>query len=50
MGKIKTLRKRANKKEYRARLKQEVEAREGAIAGLQIKLQKVTAEMKTAKR
>ena len=44
--------KRANKKEYRARLKgrQEVEAREGAITGLRIKLQKVTEEMKIAKR
>ena len=50
MGKLSSLRKRRNKKEYRARLKLEIEAREGAIAGLKVKLRKSIAEMKLAKR
>lgn len=50
MGKLSCLRKRANKKEYKARLKQEMEARGSTITGLQMKLQKATEELKIVKR
>ena len=50
MGKLGSLRKRANKKEYKARLRKEMEARGSTITGLQMKLQKATEELKIVKR
>ena len=50
MGKLSCFRKRANKKEHKARITQEIEARGSTIAGLQMKLQKVTEELKIVKR
>ena len=50
MGKAKTAKKRANKKELRARLKLEAETREASIAALQKKLKKASEEIKVTKR
>lgn len=50
MGRTKAARKRRNKKELRARLIQEIEAREASIAHLKMKLKQATAEMKIVKR
>ena len=50
MGKSKSAKKRGNKKELRARLRLEIEARETSIAGMKLKLRQVTEEMKIAKR
>ena len=49
MGKVKTARKRANKKEQRARLKLEADTREASISALQKKLKKATEEIKVTK-
>ena len=48
IGKPSCLRMRANK-ECKARITREIEARESAIASLQMKLQKVTEELKIVK-
>lgn len=50
MGRTKAAKKRLNKKEFRARLKLEIEAREASIAELKMKLRQATAEMKIVKR
>ena len=50
MGRTKSVRKRANKREFRARLKLELEGRQATIAGLQTELKQAVKEAKIAKR